>query len=166
LQAPAAATSAKPSLADLTWLAGSWQGTWGPRAAQQVWTPSSAGVMLGTFHLAENGKTLVIELFTLAEGPGGVELRIRHFTPSLAPWEKEGPTVLRLSSADAKAAVFENPVNGEPKTQSFRRIDADTYVSRSEVVPPQGDPQVAEIKFHRVRLDAAPPKTKPAKKSQ
>ncbi len=123
-----------------------------------------ADVMLGTFQLAESDKTLVIELFTLTETPDGIELRIRHFTPSLVPWEKDGATVLRLSSADAKAAVFENPVNGEPKTQSFRRVDADTYTSRSEVMPPQGDPQMAEITFHRARGEAAPIKTKRAKK--
>ncbi len=131
--------------------------------AQQVWAPPKAGVMLGSFQLAENDKTLVIELFTLAETPDGVELRIRHFTPSLVPWEKNGPTVLQLTGIDTKSAVFENFVNGEPKTQSFRRVDADTYTSRSEVVPPEGNAQVAEISFRRVRGEVVPPKRKPSK---
>jgi Domain of unknown function (DUF6265) len=121
--------------------------------------------MLGTFQVTENDKTLVIELFTVTETASGIELRIRHFTPSLVPWEKDGPTVLRLASADAKSAVFENPTNGEPKTQSFRRVDADTYVWRSEVAPPQGDPQISEITFRHAHAEAAPVKRKPAKNS-
>jgi len=156
--------TAEPALADLAWLIGSWQGTWGPRFAQQSWTAPRAGVMLGTFQITENDKTLVIELFSLSEGPSGIELRIRHFTPSLVPWEKDGPTVLRLASADAKSAVFENPTSGEPKTQSFRRVDADTFVWRSEVVPQQGDPQISEIAFRHARAEAVPIR-KPAKKS-
>jgi hypothetical protein len=122
--------------------------------------------MLGTFQVAESDKTLVIELFTLSETPDGVELRIRHFTPYLVPWEKDVPAVLNLTSADAKLAVFENPSNGEPKMQTFRRLDADSYVSRSEVTLQEGDPQIAEIKFKRTRLASAPSKHKPAIKAQ
>jgi hypothetical protein len=158
--------AAKTGLADLAWPAGSWQGAWGPRIAQQVWTTPNSGVMLGSFQLAENDKTLVVEIFTLTETPEGIELRIRHFTPSLVPWEKDGPTVLKLTSMDAKSALFENFVNGEPKTQSVRKIDADTYTSRSEVVPQEGNSQVAEITFHRLHGEATPPKHKTAKRSQ
>jgi hypothetical protein len=155
--------AAKATLADLAWLAGSWQGFWGPRIAQQVWTPPNSGVMLGSFQLAENDKTLVVEIFTLTQTPEGIELRIRHFTPSLVPWEKDGATVLKLTSLDAKSAVFENFVNGEPKTQSMRRMDADTYTSRSEVMPQEGNPQVAEITFHRLRGEAGSVKRKTPK---
>jgi len=57
----------KAALADFAWLAGRWQGSWGPRVAQQVWTAPKAGVMMGTFQLVENDKTLVLELFTVVE---------------------------------------------------------------------------------------------------
>jgi hypothetical protein len=142
---------AKPNLGEFAWLAGRWQGTWGPRVAQQVWTTPKAGVMMGTFQLAENDKTLVLELFTVVEGPDGVKFRLRHFTPSLVAWEKPGPTVLDLSSADAKSIVFENPVDGQPKRTTITRVDADTYILKSEVVPEKGDPQTTEITYHRVK---------------
>jgi hypothetical protein len=152
-QAPAS----KTTLADLSWLAGRWQGTWGPRLAQQTWTAPKAGVMLGTFQLAEGDKTLVLELFTLVEDSDGIKLYLRHFTPSLTPWEKSGPTALNLETADAKSIVFVNAVDGEPKQDIITRIDTDTYVSRSEIVPDKGDPQVTEITYHRV-FDGPPPK--------
>ncbi|MGA3294044.1 MAG: DUF6265 family protein [Candidatus Acidiferrales bacterium] len=153
--APATPSSPKATLSDFAWLAGRWQGVWGPRIAQQVWMPPKAGTMVGIFQLAENGETLVIELFTLVEKPSGIDFYFRHFTPQLAPWEKSDPTVLNLASADSKAIVFENPVNGEPKRAVIRRIDADTYVSRSEIVPDKGDMQVIEITYHRQKAVAA-----------
>ena len=147
----------KPTLAEFSWLTGRWQGAWGPRVAQQVWDAPKAGVMMGTFQLAENNKTLVLELFTVVDEPDGIKFHLRHFTPSLVAWEKPGPTVLNLSSVDAKSIVFENPVDGQPKRTTITRVDADTYVSRYEVVPEKGDPQITEIVYHRQR-EALPPR--------
>ena len=144
-----ATQSPKAALADFAWLAGRWQGAWGQRVAQQVWTAPNAGVMLGVFQLAENDKTLVLELFTVVDESDGMKFHLRHFTPSLAAWEKSGPTIMNLASADAKTIVFENPLDGQPKRTIFTRIDADTYVSRSEVIPEKGDLQVTEITYHR-----------------
>lgn len=120
--------------------------------------------MLGTFQLAEGDKTLVLELFTLVESPEGVKIHLRHFTPTLIAWEKPGPTVLNLASIDSKTAVFENLLDGQPKRAIFTRIDTDTYVSRSEIVPEKGDMQVTEITYHR-QLDGVPPKPR-GRKSQ
>jgi hypothetical protein len=148
----AASTTVPPrkfALADFGWLPGRWLGQWGPRVAEQVWTPARAGTMFGIFRVIENDKTLVIELLALNETPNGIEYRIRHFTPDLAPWEKSDSTVLNLASLDAKKIVFDNPVDGQPKHATFDRIDDDTYVWRSEIVPVQGDTQVVEITFRR-----------------
>jgi hypothetical protein len=157
--APTAPPAQKTTLAEFAWLAGHWQGSWGPRLAQQAWMPPKAGVMLGTFQLAENDKTLVLEVFTLTEETNGIELRIRHLTPSLVAWEKSGAIVLNLASTDSKSAVFENPMNGQPKRAVFTRLDADTFVSRSEIIAEKGDMQVTEITYHRMR-ETPPGKSK------
>jgi len=158
-------TPSKPTLADFAWLAGRWQGSWGPRVAQQTWSAPKAGVMLGTFQLAEGDKTLVLEVFTLVEGADGIEFRLRHFTPALVAWEKPGPTVLGLASLDPKTARFENPVDGQPKHEIFSRTDADTYVSRSEIIPEKGDIQITEITYHR-QFDGPPPRQQKEKKQK
>jgi len=152
----------KPTLADFGWLAGHWQGAWGPRSAQQTWTAPKAGVMLGTFQLVEGDKTLVLELFTLVENADGIKLYLRHFTPSLNAWEKSGATALDLQSADAKSIVFVNSGDGQPKQDVITRVDPDTYVSRSEIVPEQGDTRATEITYHRV-LDGSSGKRPRAK---
>ena len=156
-KAAAPAPAPKTTLADFAWLAGRWQGAWGPRSAQQVWSAPKAGVMLGTFQLAENDKTLVLELFTLVEDADGIKLHIRNFTPALVAWEKASPAVLSLASADPKTITFENAVDGQPKHVVFTRIDADTYVAKSEIIPEKGDPQVTQITYRR-QIDAPPPK--------
>ena len=146
---PGSVPARKFVLADLAWLSGRWQGQWGPRIVEQDWTPAKADMMLGMYRVIENDKTLVVELLALTESPDGIEYRIRHFTPTLAPWEKSGSAVLNLVSMDIKRIVFENPVDGQPKHAILDRIDEDTYVSRSEIVPPEGDVQVVSITFRR-----------------
>jgi hypothetical protein len=140
----------KFSLADFAWLAGRWQGQWGPRSVEQEWTPARAGMMVGIYRVIESDKTLVVEILALSESAGGIEYRIRHFTPGLAPWEKSGSsTLLNLVTMDAKRVVFENLVDGQPKHAILDRVDEDTYVSRSEIAPRAGDAQVVSITFHR-----------------
>jgi uncharacterized protein DUF6265 len=147
--APTTVPPRKFTLADFAWLPGRWLGQWGPRIAEQVWTPARAGTMFGIFRVIENDKTLVIELLALNETSNGIEYRIRHFTPDLAPWEKSDSTVLNLASLDAKKIVFDNPVDGQPKHAILDRVDEDTYIWRSEIVPLQGDTQVVEITLRR-----------------
>jgi hypothetical protein len=151
----ASSTQVAPTLADFAWLEGRWQGSWGPRSAEQVWMSPNAGLMLGTFRLVEDDKTLVIELFTLIQKPDGIEFRFRHFTPELVAWEKSDPTLLTLESVDPKQAIFVNPVDGQPRRSFLTRIDQDTYVARSEIVPDGGDTQVVEITYHRQKPSPA-----------
>jgi Domain of unknown function (DUF6265) len=136
-------------LTDLGWLEGRWRGDWGPRVAEQVWMPPKAGLMLGVFRLIEGDKPLVIELFSMVQKTDGINFYLRHFTSELVPWEKSDATVLNLANVDGRKVDFENPVNGMPKRSIFTRIDADTYTSRSELVPETGDTQIIEITYHR-----------------
>ncbi len=136
-----------PKLNDLSWLEGRWRGEWGPRVAEQIWMAPKAGVMAGMFSVIETDKTLVIELFSLEQKTASIDFYLRHFTPELAPWESDKPTMLRLTSADGKKFVFENPADGKPKRTVFTRLDADTYIWRSEIVPENEEPQIVEITY-------------------
>jgi hypothetical protein len=157
--APTAEGSASPaspaaptqpfSLNDFAWLPGEWDGVWGPRMAHQSWSEPHAGTMLGTLQIVEGDKTLVLEMLALVNTPLGVEYRLLHFTPALAPWETSGPAVLPLISIDSKSFVFDNLSEGEPREVVFTRSDPDTYTIRSQIAPPSGDPLNNEIAFHR-----------------
>ena len=146
---PSTQSAAAAKLSDFGWLEGRWRGDWGPRVAEQVWMAPKAGLMLGVFRLIEGDKPLVIEVFSMVQMPDGINFYFRHFTSELVPWEKSDATVLNLASTDGKRITFENPVSGMPKRAILTRIDADTYTSRSELVPQTGDVQVIEITYHR-----------------
>ena len=144
-----AAAVTKSVLDNFAWLEGRWRGEWGPRIAEQAWLGPKAGEMLGVFRLVERDKTLVIELFSLVEKSDGVDLYFRHFTPQLLLWEKSDAAVLNLSKSDATTFDFENPLNAMPKRSIFTRVDTDTYIARSELIPDNGEPQIIEITYHR-----------------
>jgi uncharacterized protein DUF6265 len=154
---PAVVDPTSVQLGEFAWLEGRWRGEWGPRIAEQVWFSPKAGAMEGMFRVIEGEKTLVVEYFTLVQKPDGIALYTRHFTPSLAPWEKSDATLLNLSSADSKKFEFQNAVNGMPKVSSLTRLDADTYMAHAEIVPETGDPQIVEITYHRQAAAANPP---------
>lgn len=154
---PAAETA---RLDDLGWLAGRWVGKWGPRTAEQIWTPPQAGQMVGTFRLFEDSHTLLVELYTLDQKPGGVELRFRHFTPDLVPWEKSVATQLSLQISDSKKWVFLNATGGQPKRSIIIRVDPDTYTLRSEISGGEGPMRVVDITFHRQGTPTRKPRQK------
>ncbi len=142
-------------LDQFSWLEGRWRGEWGSRVAEQTWLEPKAGEIAGLFRVIEREKTLVLELFSFVEKPEGIQFYLRHLTPELLPWEKSDATVLKLESMDGTKATFVNAVNGEPKRLIFTRVDADTYIQRSEIEPAEGEPQVIEITFHRQKPPAA-----------
>lgn len=107
--------------------------------------------MVGTFQASENGRTLVVELYSLVQTADGIALHLRHFTPSLVPWEKSGEIVLDLSSLDPRTAVFENATGAQPQRQTLTRVDQDSYISESEIASDSGDPQIVSITYHRQR---------------
>lgn len=146
--APPAPSVSKATLQQFAWLTGRWQGDWGPRVAQQVWMPPQSGVMVGVFQLTEDGKTLVVELYTIVAAPHGIELRVRHFTPTLTAWETNAPSVLKLTSIDSKSMLFKNEDNGQPKHWLMKRTEPDTYIARFEIVPEKGEAQSAQITYH------------------
>lgn len=154
-QSPATTQSTDPEppaaaqLAGLGWLAGRWTGKWGPRTAEQIWTSPQGGLILGTFRVFEDNRTLLVEVFTLEQKPDGVELRFRHFTPDLVPWEKSAATKLTLENYDSKRWVFLNTSNGEPKRSIIIRVDSDTYTLRSELSTGEAAMRVVDITFHR-----------------
>jgi hypothetical protein len=142
-------STANRSLSEFAWLEGKWLGNWGPRIAEEIWLEPRAGEMTGLFRVTENDKTLVLELYSLLETPNGIEMRLRHFTPSLVPWEQSAISVLKLVSFD-KDAVFDNAGAGQPNRQTLIRVDPDTYLLRTEIASGDDNKQVTEIRFHHV----------------
>ena len=102
----ASAEKRKP-LSYLDFLPGTWHSKRDGGMAEETWSSPEAGTMVGMFRLVENGKTRFVELLTMVERPGGLDLRIRHFDTELKPWE-QAPLLYRSTRISKERVVFES----------------------------------------------------------
>lgn len=106
------------TLADMSWLVGVWSGPAMGGTAGEVWSPPSAGTMVGSFKLAKDGEVLFYELMLLVEEQGTLSLKVRHFDADFSAWEDKADFVnFRFIKADDDAVHFSG--------LSFYRVTSD-----------------------------------------
>ncbi len=112
-ESPPAAT-----LADASWLVGSWVGTAFGQEFEQVWSAPSAGSMIGTFKLMSGDEVSFYELLQLSVDDGTLSLKVKHFNADFTAWEdKEDFVDFRLVKFDDDELHFSG--------LSFYRLDDD-----------------------------------------
>lgn len=122
-QEPAPAAEA-PALASLDWLIGSWTGSIGDDAIEEVWLPPVGGAMAGIFRWSKGGQAYLYELMTLEEAEGSVVLKIKHFGPDLIGWEdKAASVVFDRVEATSDRTAFEKRGGGDGTRLTYRRTD-------------------------------------------
>jgi hypothetical protein len=134
----------KSTLEDFSWLAGHWEGHLGPMTVEQQWMAPRNGTMQGFFRLTDAEKTIVIELFTIRETPGGIEFYFRHFSPELKPWEEKEAYHLNLTKSEGGVFRFDNSVVNQLKDAILTRVDGD-------ITDADGKPKAIEVTYHRVK---------------
>lgn len=85
------APSPPARLADLAWLAGSWEGDGiGGGKALEVYSPAAGGQMVGHFtQLNPDGSVVFYEIISITEKDGTLHYRLKHFHPDLTGWEEK-----------------------------------------------------------------------------
>ena len=141
--------SGKPTLADFDWLAGHWTADIPAGHVDQYWAKPGADGNFGMFRLSTPEKTLVLEFFTLRDTPQGIEMRVRHFNMDLSPVEKGDSILLKLKSLSKGTAVFENPVNNEPKRSTMKRLTTDSFHVKTEIIHADKKTEVVELTLKR-----------------
>lgn len=86
---PSLPPSPQPSIEDMAWLAGHWTGTGLGGRCEETWTAPDAGVMVGTFRLIKDDKTVFYEFLTLTVIDGRIVMRLKHFNPDMTGWEEK-----------------------------------------------------------------------------
>ena len=143
--------TSKPAIEDFSWLAGHWEGKLGPMTAEQQWMAPRNGTMQSFFRLTDAEKTIVIEVFTIRETPGGIEFYFRHFSPELKPWEEKEAYHLNLTKSESGIFRFDNPIVNQLKDAILTRVDGDTYISHGDITDADGKPKAIEVTYHRVK---------------
>ena len=149
------------TLRDFAWLTGRWEGTVANLAGatlEVTYSAPRAGLMTGMMRLVQRDTVLVVELISMVETPTGVEMRFRHFSPTLDAYEREFKQTMRLTSHQPSADVFENTVafdaklmSTQPRRTSFVRMGDDAYVGRSEIIGSDGKPGEVVATYRRAK---------------
>jgi hypothetical protein len=103
-----AAEAPKPTLATVSWLAGSWTFERNGRVVEEQWLAPSGGTMLGMSRTVANGKTVEHEFLLLHEETDG-EI---FYT---AKPSKQAEASFKLVRASEVEVVFENPAHDFPQ---------------------------------------------------
>ncbi len=77
------------SLADAAWLVGSWHGSAFGKRFEEVWSPPSAGTMVGTFKLFDDSGIEFYEILILEVQDGSLSLKVKHFSADFHAWEEK-----------------------------------------------------------------------------
>lgn len=99
--------SARATLTQLAWLAGTWRGADGPVMFEERWTPAAGGAMLAVSRTLKGDRMVAFEFLRIVERDGGL---VYIAQPNGRP-----PTEFRLTAIDAQSVTFENPAHDFPK---------------------------------------------------
>jgi hypothetical protein len=106
-------------LNNLSWLVGHWQGEAFGGICEEVWTPATAGSMVGTFKLIKDDKVIFYEIETISADSAGFSLKLKHFNADLTGWEEKEEVIrFPLISASEDEIKF--------KGLSYRKVSDDS----------------------------------------
>lgn len=108
----ATAAAAKPAVAELAWLAGTWSFERNGRVVTERWTAPAGGMMLGTSQTVAGGRTLDYEFVVLRTDKEGRVVYVAK--PSRQP--EATFTLVKLTEREV---VFENPAHDFPQRISY-----------------------------------------------
>jgi hypothetical protein len=99
--------AARAAIAQLAWLAGTWNGADGPVAFQERWTSPAGGAMLAVSRTLKGDRMVAFEFLRIVERDGSL---VYIAQPNGRP-----PTEFTLTAITADSATFENPTHDFPK---------------------------------------------------
>lgn len=89
----------------LDFMRGTWVGGDEHTQYMETWAEPAGGAMPGWFRMTTDDTVKFYEFMLIESTPGGVELRIHHFSPGMKRWEDE-PITFDLIESDAFSARF------------------------------------------------------------
>jgi Domain of unknown function (DUF6265) len=143
LSGAAFSQEAERKLADISWMAGSWQAenSWG--LSEETWGKPMGDSMLGMYKLVKDGKVAFYEIMIIVEENDNPILKLKHFTGKLKGWEeKDIVQEFPLTTLTANEAAFGHI--------AYKKVNDNTlmvmYASDKD-----GGKSVTEFLFQRVQ---------------
>lgn len=82
-------SSPKATIEQFSFIAGSWEGTGLGGQTSEIWSVPSAGTMMGSFKMSQDGEIVFYEFCLLREVNETVLLQIKHFSKDFIGWEEK-----------------------------------------------------------------------------
>ncbi|WP_194953980.1 DUF6265 family protein [Sphingopyxis solisilvae] len=95
------------SLADLAFLEGSWTSNRSGFVIEENWTSAEAGVVIGMSRGTQDAAVRFLRFAVVEQKGDAVVMRFKRYHSDYRTWETNGPSVMRLASAEPGQAVFE-----------------------------------------------------------
>lgn len=133
------------NLEDIAWLSGAWTGTAFGSEFEAVWSPPSAGSMIGTFKLMNNDEVNFYEILTITKDDGRLNMKVKHFSADFIAWEEKAEfTNFKLVGLEERAVHFSG--------LSLRQIDANTMHGYIVMRSKDGSLREEKLIYHRRQL--------------
>jgi len=132
----------EPKLENITWIAGTWHGEAFGGKTEEIWSEPSAGSMMATFKLINNGKVTFYEIEVIREVKNTLILQLKHFGPDLKGWETKDETVdFPLKEITANKVVFEG--------MTFNKISDDEMNIYVDIKNDDGKVEVVKFNYKK-----------------
>ena len=106
-------THVRGTIAQLVWLAGSWEGGDGPVRVEERWTSPAGGAMLAVSRTLKGERMITFEFLRIIERNGAL---IYIAQPNGRP-----PTEFMLTAITVDSVTFENPAHDFPKVIRYSK---------------------------------------------
>jgi Domain of unknown function (DUF6265) len=138
------------TLADFSFIMGSWRADWNGGVGEEHWSTASGDSMMGTFRFVKDGKGRFYELMLIEQTRDGPVLRLKHFNPGLSGWEDKAQVYsFHLADYGKSVAVFE--LENKSSRLTYRALPEHGLSVLLEH-PTEGKQKAEEFKFNRADL--------------
>ena len=139
------AQTSKPTINDLSWLAGCWEANLRGREVNEQWMKPGGGVMLGMARTVAQGKAAEFEFTQIREDKDGAIYYIAK--PS-----GQAEASFKLVKLQNKEAVFENPQHDFPQRIIYRLQPDGSLFARVEATE-KGKTRGIDYPYKRAKCD-------------
>ena len=131
-----------PKLENIAWIAGTWHGEAFGGITEEIWSEPSAGSMMATFKLINEGKVTFYEIEVIREVENTLILQLKHFGFDLKCWETKDETIdFPLKEITETKVVFEGMT-----FEKISKTEMDIYV---DIKNKKGEVEVVKFNYKK-----------------
>ena len=139
------------SLTDLGFLAGNWTSNRSGFVIEENWSDAQAGVLVGMSRGVQSDMVRFLRFAVVEQSGDTVVMRFKRYRSDYSSWEKDGPSVMRLTKAESGLAVFEATDRASDVQRITYRVQPDGTIDVTADRTDEKGPYLVEFTLSRSR---------------